>query len=71
MTYKLKPGQPGIEVVDGPFAGRRYVSDQVYAEIPPGEEHRFERADLAPVVPINANARPAKGKARSIEDESA
>ena len=71
MTFRLKPGQHAIEVVDGPFAGRRYLPEQVYAEIPPGEEHRFERADLAPVVPINANARPARSKARAIEDESA
>jgi hypothetical protein len=69
MTYRLKPGQPGMEVVDGPFAGRKYHPDQVYDEIPPSEAERFERTDKAPVVPMPKRERAAaKGR---IEDESA
>jgi hypothetical protein len=69
MSYKLKPGQHAIEVVDGPFAGRKYLPDQAYAEVPPEEEHRFERTDKAPVVQIKRGGRvlPARG----IEDETA
>jgi hypothetical protein len=69
MTHKLKSGQPAFESVDGPFAGRRFVPDFVYAEIPPGEEHRFERADKATVTQI-----PNRGKAAAkapIENERA
>jgi hypothetical protein len=67
MTYKLKSGQPGFEIVDGPLAGHRYVPDQVYDEIPPLESDRFERAEKATVTQLKQ-----KPIARArIEDERA
>ena len=69
MTYKLKPSQHGFEIVDGPYTGRKYLPDQVYAEIPPGHEDRFERADKASVTQMPTSKKPsAKGR---IEDERA
>ncbi len=68
-VFKLKPGQHAIEIVDGPFAGRKYFPDQVYAEIPAGEEARFEHTDKAQVVSIPKRERAAtKGR---LEGESA
>ena len=37
----LKPGQESFEVVDGDFAGRKFVSGKVYSEIPEQEKKRF------------------------------
>ena len=42
MAYRLKPNVENFEVVDGPFADRRYVSGEIYTEIPPGEESKFD-----------------------------
>ncbi len=42
MPYKLKDNVADFEVVDGPFTGRRFVSGEIYAEIPPNEEKKFE-----------------------------
>ncbi|MDN3515366.1 MAG: hypothetical protein NG747_13340 [Candidatus Brocadia sp.] len=40
--YRLKPNTPDFEVVDGPFAGRKYKAGKVYAEIPAEDRHRFD-----------------------------
>ena len=40
--YKLKKGQPGFEVVDGPMKGKKFEPGKVYKDIPPQERHRFE-----------------------------
>lgn len=40
--YILKPGQETFQVVDGPYENRQYLPGVVYADIPPGEEARFE-----------------------------
>jgi hypothetical protein len=42
MPYNLKPTEPPFEVVDGPFAGRKYDRKGIYAEIPPQYAERFE-----------------------------
>ncbi len=42
MPYKLKANVESFEVVDGPFAGRKYVSGEIYEEIPAAEKGRFE-----------------------------
>lgn len=47
MPYRLKPTEENFQVVDGPFAGRRYVAGTVYGEVPPGEEARFVAVDHA------------------------
>jgi len=48
--YQLRRGQPAIEIVDGPMAGRKFRPGVQYAEVPPGEMHRFE-ALRAPASP--------------------
>lgn len=39
--YKLKPNVPDFEVVDGPFAGRKYTAGETYKEVPENENHKF------------------------------
>lgn len=39
--YKLKPNVPDFEVVDGPFAGRKYKAGNVYQEVPKEEIAKF------------------------------
>jgi hypothetical protein len=43
--WKLKAGQPDIDIVDGPLAGRSFKRGVEYTEIPPAEEIRFEKVD--------------------------
>lgn len=40
--YKLKAGMESFTVVDGSYAGRKYLRGRTYADIPPQEVHRFE-----------------------------
>lgn len=61
---KMKPGQDRIQVVDGPFAGKKYQPGRIYNEIPPEEAHRFEEV-VAVVAPT-----PSK-KAKKTADEEA
>lgn len=42
MQYKLKKGVESFEVVDGPYAGRKYVRGKVYTDIPPEEKKKFD-----------------------------
>jgi hypothetical protein len=46
MPYRLKPGVPDFETVDGPMAGRKFEAGKEYDAIPREEADRFE--------PINA-----------------
>lgn len=39
--YELKPNVADFEVVDGLFAGRKYKAGELYKEVPPEEEHKF------------------------------
>ena len=39
--YKLKPNVPGFEIVDGPFAGRKFEPGVVYEDIPGSFKDRF------------------------------
>ena len=41
--YKLKKGIESFQVVDGPFAGRKFEKGKEYAEIPPDEAAKFEK----------------------------
>lgn len=41
-TYKLKPGQETIEIVDGPMAGKKFERGKTYSVVPENEKHRFE-----------------------------
>lgn len=42
MPYMLKKNKPEFDVVDGPFAGKKYRHSGTYEEVPPGEKDRFE-----------------------------
>ena len=50
MGSRLKPNAPDIEIVDGPFAGKRYVAGVLYEAIPPQEAHRFDEVTPAPAA---------------------
>ncbi len=47
--YELKPNLPDFEVVDGPFAGRKYKAGEAYKEVPEEEKHKFN--DIPPPNP--------------------
>jgi len=51
--YKLKPGQEKFQVVDGPYAGRKYQPGVTYTDIPPEEAHRFAKV----VPPVTKKAK--------------
>ena len=51
--YKLKRGVQAFDVVDGPFAGRKFVPGKEYAEVPPQEKHKFD------IVSVSAESKPA------------
>ena len=51
--YQLKKGQESFDVVDGEFAGRKYVKGKVYDAVPPNEKHKFEK------IPVEQAFRPA------------
>lgn len=48
MTYRLKKGQENFEVVDGAFAGKKFVRGREYDVVPPEEMRRFEKTKAAP-----------------------
>lgn len=50
MRYRLKANEENFQVVDGPFANRRYRLGQTYApaDIPPEEAGRFEQVPDPP-----------------------
>ena len=41
--HRLKKGIERFQVVDGPFAGRKFEKGKEYAEIPPDEAAKFEK----------------------------
>ena len=44
--FKLKSNVPDFDVVDGPFAGRKYEAQETYAEVPPEYQSKFEEIKL-------------------------
>lgn len=71
MMYQLKPGQEAFEVVDGPFAGKKYEKGVSYDAVPEHEAHRFQpvalelppaQAKLTDTAPIADVPAPAKEK---------
>ena len=40
--YKHKKGIENFDVVDGPFAGRKFVRGKVYGEVPSEEKGKFD-----------------------------
>lgn len=45
--YRLLPNEEAFQVVDGPFAGKKFEKRKLYTEIPPEEARRFSQ-----VVPV-------------------
>jgi len=43
MNYRLKRGQENIQIMSGPFAGKKFIRGVEYSEIPTEEKGRFER----------------------------
>jgi hypothetical protein len=43
--FRLKRNVPDIEVVDGPFARRKFSAGETYTEIPPELRDRFEAVE--------------------------
>lgn len=62
--YRLKKGVAEFDVVDGPFAGRGYRRGRLYERIPPGEAHKFEKADVEAAPASEAPAETKGGKKR-------
>lgn len=44
--FRLKRNVPDIEIVDGPFARRKFRAGETYTEIPPELQDRFETVEL-------------------------
>lgn len=76
MAYKLKKNKPDFDVVDGPFAGKKYRHNESYEEVPPGEKDRFEvaKADKSAAKPAGkpegADVKPATQTAGKKKDAS-
>ena len=67
--YKLKKNIADFDVVDGPFAGRKFRAGAAYAEVPPEHIDKFEPArknSVAAVMPPEQDAaeKPARGRGR-------
>jgi len=45
MPYQLKKGVESFEVVDGAFAGKKFLRGRVYAAIPPEEKNKFKKLE--------------------------
>jgi hypothetical protein len=62
MKYSLKQGVETFDVVDGPFAGRRFLPGREYAEIPEQEKHKFQKVALPPAEPVKKSGSKPKDK---------
>ena len=67
--YKLKKNVADFDVVDGPFAGRKFRAGAAYAEVPPEHISKFEPArknSAASEMPPDENAaeKPAQRRGR-------
>ena len=43
MYYQLKKSVESFEVVDGEFAGKKFLRGKIYEKIPQEKKHKFER----------------------------
>lgn len=62
MKHKLKKGIEAFEVVDGPFAGKKFQREKTYDEIPPQEKGKFEALDPTPPAASPGKRGDAKGQ---------
>ena len=63
--YKLKQGIENFQVVDGAFAGRKFVRGKAYGEVPPEEKGKFD--EIKPVV-INEKKAESIGQRSETSD---
>lgn len=45
MGYRLKPGQPAFDVVDGEYVGLSFVHGKIYPAVPPEYLSRFDKVE--------------------------
>lgn len=50
--WQLKRDQPAFEMVDGPFAGKRFTHDKSYQDIPETMASRFEHTGEAIIAAL-------------------
>lgn len=71
--YRLKKGQESFTAVEGPCEGKTYKPGETYAEVPPGEERRFDDIGAAPArkaaAPAAAEKKPAKAETKRGTDK--
>ena len=71
MKYRLKPGKENFDMVDGPFAGKRYRQGKIYQkeDIPETEMHKFEEAQSSKLKAESSKLKadlPARGAQAGI-----
>ena len=59
--YKLKKGIENFDVVDGAFAGRKFVRGKEYSKIPSEEKKKFDE-----IKPVVISEKKAEGSLRPI-----
>jgi hypothetical protein len=65
MQFKLKKGVESFEVVDGPYAGRKFVRGKVYTDIPPEEKKKFDQIKEPAASAVKATEGKAEKKAKN------
>lgn len=68
MGYKLKKNVEAFEVVDGPFARKKYTHGIEYDEVPPEEAGRFEKSKPRQAAPKNPDKKTADRTNLSVVD---
>jgi hypothetical protein len=67
VMYQLKSTSPDFRVVDGPFAGRIYLSGKRYQDIPPQEAHKFDEVPENTEKPVKFIQKINEGSAVNVD----
>lgn len=67
MKYQLKKGQESFEVVDGEFAGRKFLRGKIYEKIPPREKEKFEKIPVGQAFQPAINQQAEKPAPQEVE----
>ena len=68
--YKLKKGIENFQVVDGAFAGRKFVRGKVYGEVPAEEKKKFDEIKPAVISEKKAESIGQRSEARDRKPAS-
>ncbi|NCD13687.1 MAG: hypothetical protein EOL92_00455 [Bacteroidia bacterium] len=68
--WRLKEGFPAFEMVDGPFAGRKYERGIIYSDIPENMKDRFEKTTPAALHQVAGDESPVTGLEPEEEDDA-